>query len=186
MTQGLEKLVTSLDRTKVLPQWFGKENYSRRWPQLKFSFFTAPSGPASVNDDKDAEESAKHCVPRLTDHVLNKYDAFIVACYSKHPLVEWLQERPVVRDEKKVVWGIFQASVHKSTALIKGDDKYGILSTGKVWETILAKAVAGLDDKRARKSFAGVVTTGTLHCLCRPGPLLILIKKSRIECERIA
>jgi Asp/Glu/hydantoin racemase len=129
--------------------------------QATIDYFTAPSGPNSINDEDDAAESAKHCAPHLLA-LLNQYDGFLVACYSQHPLVPWLKEQDIVATQGKWVTGIFEASVATSLQLIKPSQRFGIVSTGKVWEEILSDAAAALlgTDSKASKKFAGVETTG--------------------------
>lgn len=59
--------------------------------------------------------------------------------------------------------GIFEASVSTALQITKPHQKFGIVSTGKVWEAILTSAVVdflGLGTQRASERFAGVETTG--------------------------
>lgn len=69
----------------------------------------------------------------------------------------------MVRDGK-LVTGIFEASVSTSLLAIRPDERFGIVSTGKVWEDLLAGAVRaflGAEGKgRVEGRFAGVQTTG--------------------------
>jgi len=60
------------------------------------------------------------------------------------------------------VTGIFEASVSTSLQIIAPDEKFGIVSTGKVWEGILSEAVVDFlgAGPEASKRFAGVETTG--------------------------
>lgn len=130
--------------------------------QTQYTFFTAPSGPKSINDDTDASESVKHCLPHLLP-LLDQHDGFLVACYSDHPLNWTLTEHT-----HKPVVGIFQASVTASLQLISRHQTFGIVSTGEVWESLLTKAVhdfigipSGNRDHGSRiYPFAGVETTG--------------------------
>ncbi|OCL06321.1 hypothetical protein AOQ84DRAFT_390265 [Glonium stellatum] len=144
MTKGLEPLVTSLE-----------------FKDTSYTFFTAPSGPKSINDEHDAAESAKHCLPELIP-LLDRHDGFLVACYSKHPLVPILKSQDKVKDARRPVTGIFEASVSTSLQIIAPDEKFGIVSTGKVWENILLEAVVDFlgTGSEASKRFAGVETTG--------------------------
>jgi len=100
----------------------------------------------------------------LTDEVLEKHDMFLVACYSEHPLTQWLQEQPIIREKGKAVTGIFEASVACSLDTIDDTKKFGIVSTGKAWEALLTKAVESLPDMdkygSPSKRFGGVETTG--------------------------
>jgi Asp/Glu/hydantoin racemase len=112
-----------------------------RKKQTKHVFFTAPSGPNSINGPEDAAESAAHCLP-------------------------------AVRRARKPVTGIFEASMATSLQGARAAERFGIVSTGKVWETVLSAGVleflgfTGHDAAdveamaRASKRFAGVETTG--------------------------
>jgi Asp/Glu/hydantoin racemase len=106
-------------------------------------------------------ESVKHCVPGL-EEVLDQHDGFLVACYSHHPLVPILKEKTPVQKGRKPVTGIFEGSVSTSLQIIHPDEKFGIVSTGKVWEKILSEAVVEFlgTGSEASKRFAGVETTG--------------------------
>ncbi|KAF1948673.1 hydantoin racemase-like protein [Byssothecium circinans] len=145
MTDSLKPLVDSL-----------------QFKDTAHEYFTAPSGPKSINNEDDAHESVKHCLPSL-QKVLDQHDGFLVACYSKHPLVPLLKNEAVIKKARKPVTGIFEASVSTSLPLIHPDEKFGIVSTGKVWEQILSEAVVdflGTAGTEASKRFAGVETTG--------------------------
>ena len=130
--------------------------------QTRYTFFTAPSGPKSIDDDADAVESAKHCLPHLLP-LVDQYDGFLVACYSDHPLT-----RMLCKHTRKPVVGIFQASVTTSLQVISCHQTFGIVSTGDVWKSLLTNAVHGfigspaenLTDVDRISPFAGVETTG--------------------------
>jgi len=132
------------------------------FPNTQYTFFTAPSGPKSINDDYDAIDSTNHCLPCLLP-LLDQHDGFLVACYSDHPLT-----RVLPKHTEKPVVGIFQASVTTSLHLISRYQTFGIVSTGDMWENILTKAVHAfigiptdiLNKFNPRSPFAGVVTTG--------------------------
>ncbi|KAJ3337559.1 hypothetical protein HDU93_000850 [Gonapodya sp. JEL0774] len=130
-----------------------------------FSYFTAPSGPLSINNDADGAASATHCLPVLRP-ILADHDAFLVACYSAHPLVPLLQREPVVLDGKKPVTGIMEASVDASLMSLGPGEAFGVVSTGRIWEELLAKGIAehlgvSRDSSGVASSrFAGVETTG--------------------------
>lgn len=96
------------------------------------------------------------------EKVLDKHDGFLVACYSKHPLVPILKDQNAIKSGRKAVTGIFEASVSTSLQIIHPDEKFGIVSTGKVWEKILSEAVVDFlgTESNAGKRFAGVETTG--------------------------
>ncbi|KAH7113826.1 hydantoin racemase-like protein [Dendryphion nanum] len=145
MTEALKPLVDSLNFTET-----------------SFTYFTAPSGPRSINDEADALESAHHCLPLLLP-LLTQHSGFLIACYSQHPLVPLLKAQPAIRDNNVPVTGIFEASAATSLQLVRPEEKFGIVSTGKVWEDILSEAVQkflGTSEEETSKRFAGVETTG--------------------------
>jgi Asp/Glu/hydantoin racemase len=102
-----------------------------------------------------------HCLPNLRP-VLDRHDGFLVACYSQHPLVPILKQEDAIKSARKPVTGIFEASVSTSLQVIHPDEKFGIVSTGKVWEDILTQAVVAYlgTASQASERFAGVETTG--------------------------
>ncbi|KAF2025341.1 hypothetical protein EK21DRAFT_76625 [Setomelanomma holmii] len=144
MTDGLKPLVDAL-----------------QFKDTAHEYFTAPSGPKSINNEDDAVESVNHCLPSLRQ-ALDRHDGFLVACYSQHPLVPLLKDEAVVQSGRKPVTGIFEASVSTSLQVIHPDEKFGIVSTGKVWEDILTEATVAFlgTGSEASKRFAGVETTG--------------------------
>lgn len=118
--------------------------------------YTAPSGPASINDKNDGDESAVIVMNDLQS-TLGSYDAFLVACYSAHPLVPMLQGQvgPHVH-----VTGIFEASITTALSLYDWRYKFGIISTGVYWKDALSEAIMEFLDVESFKRFKGVETTG--------------------------
>jgi len=110
--------------------------------------------------------STQNCIQALSDSDYLGYEGFLVACYSDHPLVAWLKSQPAIEQKKKPVTGIFEASIWKSLNVISKQAKFGIVSTGKVWEDLLSKAVVKYSKEELGKEsalkdvFAGVETTG--------------------------
>ncbi|KAL2003126.1 hypothetical protein VTN02DRAFT_4908 [Thermoascus thermophilus] len=169
MTDALKPIVENLHYTDV-----------------QFDYFTAPSsrsvtlhdgrvihGISSINSGEDSALSALHCWPFI-EPLVPKYDAFLVACYSAHPLVGALKKEikrleradrsdtsspdQPGRRRNKYVTGIFEASVATSLSLIssfqllddrdltkaQAPDSFGIVTTGSVWKPELSKAVADM------------------------------------------
>ncbi|KAI9701372.1 MAG: hypothetical protein M1820_006463 [Bogoriella megaspora] len=133
------------------------------YTDTEYTFFTALSGPKSINNEDDAAESANHCLPVLRD-MLGSHDGFLVACYSQHPLVPMLKEEEIIKKSKKHVTGILEASVGFSLLAIAPNEAFGIVSTGKIWEELLPKAVGAFLNAGERghglERFGGVETTG--------------------------
>lgn len=150
MTDSLDQLISSLDHR--LP--FSAE----------IRTYTAPSGPPSINNENDAEASAGIVLSDLETE-LSQYDAFLVACYSVHPLVGMLRVRLASHQH---VTGIFEASISTALSLLplgfrEKRSMFGIVSTGTHWENALSEGVKmflGLDESRSCGKFKGVETTG--------------------------
>ncbi|KAF9012113.1 hypothetical protein BDZ89DRAFT_1077487 [Hymenopellis radicata] len=146
MTQGLKPIV---DATLSLHN------------NVQCDLFTSPKSDTavgsvnSINSPEDALQSALYCLPHLKPLVANgRYDGFLVACYSEHPLVSMLSD---ITPSKRVT-GIFEASIMASLGL----GKFGIVTTGKVWEAALTRGVErflGIEGSNSTK-FAGVESTG--------------------------
>ena len=74
-------------------------------PELHFDFYTAPdSAPRSINDAATSEASTRETLPDLLLNFLGlsegcharrngRYSAYLVACYSAHPLTSILRAR---------------------------------------------------------------------------------------------
>ena len=148
MTKGLEDLISDL----------GPSNTFKIIP------YTALSGPSSINDETDAEESAKHVLADL-DGKLGDYDAFLIACYSVHPLVSRIRDQ--VHPDVHVT-GIFESSITSALALLpqrgwgssREHEKFGIVSTGSYWEKTLTRGVLEMLGSSETTRFKSVETTG--------------------------
>ncbi|PMD30316.1 hypothetical protein L207DRAFT_520420 [Hyaloscypha variabilis F] len=157
MTDSLDQMIYSLNHDEQLP--FAAEIHT----------YTAPSGPLSINNESDARASARVVISDLETELL-QYDAFLVACYSVHPLVGMLRQRLAPHQH---VIGIFEASISTALALLRLDLEYsskspqmfGILSTGTYWEEALTLGVGAYlgeqnPDRFSSDRFKGVETTG--------------------------
>lgn len=125
--------------------------------------YTARDGPASINSDVDCYTSSDIVIQEI-EPILRSgvYDAFLVACYSVHPLVSKIRE--MVHPAAHVI-GIFEASVTMALSLlpngtgsVKRSETFGIVSTGSIWNPLLTKGVA--DFLGNSHKFRGVETTG--------------------------
>ncbi|KKK22200.1 DCG1-like protein [Aspergillus rambellii] len=149
---------------------------------VHFDYFTAPQsesvtlpdgrvihGIPSIDSGEDSVKSALHCRP-FVEPLVPKYDGFLVACYSAHPLVGMLRdaiekfedtassEPFLAHVKRKYVTGIFEGSVVASLSVIssfqlvidggfhksQAKDTFGIVSTGSIWKPELSKAVADM------------------------------------------
>ncbi|KNG89636.1 tubulin gamma chain [Aspergillus nomiae NRRL 13137] len=167
---------------------------------VQFDYLTAPNesvtledgrvidGVPSINSGEDSATSALHCRP-FVEPLIPKYDGFLVACYSAHPLVGMLKEAITKfessalsgdsKPKRKYVTGIFEASVLMSLSLVgsfhmvagpglhktQSKEMFGIISTGSIWRDELSRAVEAFlvnsdDNTTSTNRFAGVETTG--------------------------
>lgn len=125
--------------------------------QTSYTYQTAPSpSPSSINNLDDAALSSDTTLPTILPH-LSTHDAFLVACYSPHPLVRALKSHT-----QKPVLGIFEASVSTAISLLGNNERFGIVSTGKVWQRILGRSLRDevLGTHKADDVFAGTETLG--------------------------
>ncbi|EME49130.1 hypothetical protein DOTSEDRAFT_30431 [Dothistroma septosporum NZE10] len=152
-------LVINPNTTKAMTEALQPLIKSLKYARTHFEFFTAPSGVPSINNEDDAATSAEHCLPavkaRLADH-----DAFLVCCYSQHPLVPQLRSELARLGSHKPVAGIFEASISTCLQSINTYDAFGIVSTGSQWEEILGEAVGNMFGVEKPERYAGTETTG--------------------------
>ncbi|KAL6235951.1 hypothetical protein BDW75DRAFT_250512 [Aspergillus navahoensis] len=153
------------------------------YTDVHFDYFTAPQsetitlpdgrvihGIPSINSGEDSVLSALHCRP-FVEPLVEKYDGFLVACYSAHPLVGMLREAiekledaallelgPTANIKRKYVTGIFEGSIVTSLSLVssfqltwdggfgksQAKDTFGIVTTGSSWKVELSNAVSDM------------------------------------------
>lgn len=119
-------------------------------PDFNYKFFTPHSGPKQIDSYTTEITSANACLVEL-EPILHQHDAFLVACYSDHPLVHILREHT-----DKPVLGIFQASILHAMAL--GTGKYAIVTTARIWESLLDDAVSAFTG--SHHNYVGTFSTG--------------------------
>lgn len=198
--------------------------HSLSYSDVDFDYFTAPEKPdtavrgpdgeeirgiPSINNGEDSVNSALYSLPSLKP-LVPKYDAFLVACYSAHPLVGMLKEEikeyaeRIGERSRKYVTGIFEASVATALALVSSyhmvgktekstsPETFGIISTGKAWEKELGDAVvdmlsgpSGAVGERGAGRFAGVETTGLTAIELHSTPAEEVHRRLRDATERL-
>ncbi|KAI0828030.1 Asp/Glu/hydantoin racemase [Trametes gibbosa] len=127
--------------------------------RLLLHYHTGPAGrsPQSVDDTTTNILSAAHTfetlLPLRSESEQEKYDAYLVACFSDHSLVGMLREHTT-----KPVLGIFEASVMQAIAL---GQPFGIVTTGVYWEGALTSGVKRIfGSEGMARAFVGVASTG--------------------------
>lgn len=119
--------------------------------------YTAPKeSPASIDNADHIKASTQVVWANLeATSILEDYDGVLVACYSKHDLVQKIQTAlpglPVT--------GIFEASLLASLPLVRPGRGWGIVTTGKFWEAHLADAIGSFLGTGS-DGFLGVQSTG--------------------------
>ncbi|KAF2209298.1 hypothetical protein CERZMDRAFT_87006 [Cercospora zeae-maydis SCOH1-5] len=151
-------LVINPNTTKAMTDGLVPLVHTLAFHTTRFGYFTAPGGVPSINNEEDAAKSAEACLPVLKKD-LNNYDAFLICCYSQHPLVPQLRRALADAGLQKPVTGIFEASVAASLQITDLSQKFGIVSTGSQWEQILGDAVRALLGGSSER-YAGCRTTG--------------------------
>ncbi|EUC56038.1 Asp/glu/hydantoin racemase [Rhizoctonia solani AG-3 Rhs1AP] len=129
---------------------------------VTLSFFTGPTEcPESIDDAQGCHDSAEACLPLLLPSVRARaYDAYLVACYSEHPLPALLRDAAASGGTPVYALGIFEASVLYSLAHTLPNEKFGIITTGKAWEPLLTDALDRFLGAPNSTRFAGVISTG--------------------------
>ncbi|KAF8596848.1 hypothetical protein BDV93DRAFT_527788 [Ceratobasidium sp. AG-I] len=126
---------------------------------VTLSFFTGPPDcPKSIDDEEGCHSSAAACLPLLLPAVeAHQYDGYLVACYSEHPLPGLLRK---AAGGILPVLGIFEASILHALATTGPDKMFGIITTGRTWESLLTNALHNFFGVTSTSRFAGVATTG--------------------------
>ncbi|KAJ7107664.1 Asp/Glu/hydantoin racemase [Mycena crocata] len=131
----------------------GLEEALRTPPQTNLAFYTGPpNAPPSINDLTGGTISAAACFADLQEKgLIEKYDGFLVSCFSDHPLIHMLRETTT-----KPTIGILEAAIAHS--LLCGQ-RFGIVATGTGYRYnryAEVRAFLGGDSDK----FAGMVPTG--------------------------
>jgi allantoin racemase len=114
-------------------------------------------GPASIEGQLDEVVSAHWALDAVLP-IADRYDGFIVACYSHHPLTGALREaldQPVV--------GIMEASILHALPL---GERFAIVTTSQRWQPLLSEGVRALGFEQrcasVRSSGLSVLELGSL------------------------
>lgn len=97
-----------------------------------------------------------HCLPLLLE-IEKGFDGFLCACYADHPLVRLLQSYI----SSKPVVGIFDATIMAGLQLVSDESKFGIITTGVLYEALLQQSVEALlgAEENISASFGGVAAS---------------------------
>lgn len=102
---------------------------------IDFEFYTAPSSaPAEIDNDDTAKLSESVVLPDLlAGHYLERFDGFLVGCFSNHPLIQSLKKHT-----SKPIMGIMQACL---TYHLVNNYTSIIITSFKSWEPLLDDAI---------------------------------------------
>ncbi|OBT52154.1 hypothetical protein VE04_06937 [Pseudogymnoascus sp. 24MN13] len=190
LPKEVQILVINPNSNRDMSVGIGKLIKGQAYPpeHTKLITLTASSGPTSIDNEVDALASTKvisYDIAQATPYFAAR-DAFIVACFSPHPLVSVLRNHPSLY--RKPVIGIFEASISLSLSMLPlsvpeeyvdlpvtadpqpparkfTGTKFGIVTTGAAWVPILTAGVndyLGLPASETSQSarFKGVASTG--------------------------
>ncbi|KAI0343628.1 hypothetical protein BDW22DRAFT_1356100 [Trametopsis cervina] len=130
------------------------------------TFYTAPpSAPSSIDDAETSAQSTRETLPDLrrflAAHTGLPFSAYLIACYSDHPLTAALREESLVSGP---VMNILESSVLHAKKLGR---PFGVVTTGTYWEPVLDVAVRAVLEQEKRGiwegeevEFVGVYSTG--------------------------
>ncbi|EFE29535.1 aryl-alcohol dehydrogenase Aad14, putative [Trichophyton benhamiae CBS 112371] len=227
MTDAIKPIVNGVNfRGKSAAEIYsGGSELSGELSAVRFDYFTAPTEPTvskegnilegipSINNGRQSALSAEHCFPHLRE-LVGEYDAFLVACYSPHPLVSMLRRAIGERNEKlqrestdgkasfqrrrQYVTGIMDASVEMSAyfaglnsaglAEQHAPGKFGIVTTADEWKEELDIAAREMLQSRGSDPdliFAGVETTGLTAGELHSAPAELVRSRIKSATERL-
>ncbi|GBF65904.1 hypothetical protein TMEN_8622 [Trichophyton mentagrophytes] len=228
MTDALKPIVDGVDfrGESAAEIYSGGNELSGELSAVRFDYFTASTEPTvskegnilegipSINNGRQSALSAEHCFPHLRA-LVGEYDAFLVACYSPHPLVGMLRRAIGERNEKlqressdgktpfqrrrQYVTGIMDASIEmgayfagsNSTGLAgqqHTSGKFGIVTTADEWKEELdtaAREMLQSNGSDPDSIFAGVETTGLTAGELHSAPAELVRSRIKSATERL-
>ncbi|KAF9036145.1 Asp/Glu/hydantoin racemase [Panaeolus papilionaceus] len=148
-------------------------------PSTYLNFYTAPlTAPAQIMDLTTGIESAAACYEDLKrKRLIDQYDAFLVCCFSDHPLTHILREQT-----PKPCMNILEAAISQSLLI---GQRFGIITTGTGYKYIYHKDVKNFMGATSDR-FAGLVTTGLDVLELGDGERGYVEKKIKDAAKRIA
>ncbi|KAK6455189.1 Asp/Glu/hydantoin racemase [Scheffersomyces xylosifermentans] len=103
---------------------------------VKLHFYTGPANSPTEITPETSNASEQAVLPDLlAKNAIEKYDGFLVCCYSDHPLVGSLKKHT-----KKPVLGIMQATLLYALSTPLAGKSF-ILTSVNEWESILDKGI---------------------------------------------
>lgn len=162
MTTALKPIISNL----CLPATIQVDYFTAPQTRTTYPDGTSFDGIASINSGEESCRSAMHVFPHIQDQIA-KYDGFLVACYSAHPLVGMIKKKIAEIEEeqqgrgewdgkRRYVTGIFEASVSMSLSLISHFD---VTFPSSSVDDATQQAEPG---KAIAPTSFGIITTGSI------------------------
>jgi Asp/Glu/hydantoin racemase len=149
-------LVINPNSSQVITDGLEKALSPNAPPGVSLSFFTAPpDGPPSINDVVTSILSAAASFRGLADperSLIDKHDAFLVSCFSDHPLIHMLREVT-----SKPVSGIFEAAIAHA---LTSSRSFGVLTTVPGALDLIGTGVRNFLGAHKSDRYAGTVASG--------------------------
>ncbi|GAA5957358.1 hypothetical protein JCM3765_000435 [Sporobolomyces pararoseus] len=127
-------------------------------PNAELTYFTAPShAPTAIRDYVTGIQTAAACFDEmLKNGAFEKFDGFLVCCFSDHPLQHMIREHLGPASNKFCV-GMFESGI--SQALMTSR-QFGIVSTGAGFKPLLKKGVSTFLGASGSDRFVGSAMSG--------------------------
>ncbi|GJN87703.1 hypothetical protein Rhopal_000658-T1 [Rhodotorula paludigena] len=125
---------------------------------IHLDYFTGPShAPTGIRDFRTGVQTAAICFDELEKSgALERYDGFLVCCFTDHPLQHMIREELGPTSPKPCI-GMFEAGLSKALMLGR---KFGVLSTGFGPKPLLSKGVMNFLGAASSDRWAGGITSG--------------------------
>ncbi|GAA5924335.1 Dcg1p [Sporobolomyces koalae] len=127
-------------------------------PGCQLEYFTGPAhAPTAIRDYVTGIQTATACFDELVNtSAFERYDGFLVCCFSDHPLQHMIREHLGPASTKYCV-GMFEAGISQALMFNK---QFGIVSTGEGFKPLLKKGVSAFLGASASDRFVGSAMSG--------------------------
>ncbi|GAA5832369.1 hypothetical protein JCM3766R1_002398 [Sporobolomyces carnicolor] len=127
-------------------------------PNVELTYFTAPShAPTAIRDYVTGIQTATACFEELVKtQAFDKFDGFLVCCFSDHPLQHMIREHLGPASTKFCV-GMFESGISQA---LMSSRQFGIVSTGEGFKPLLKKGVSTFLGAAGSDRFVGSAMSG--------------------------
>ncbi|GAA5830859.1 hypothetical protein JCM5353_000593 [Sporobolomyces roseus] len=127
-------------------------------PNCQLHYFTAPAhAPPSIRDYVTGIQTAAACFDEMINTgAFERFDGFLVCCFSDHPLQHMIREHLGPTSSKPCV-GMFESGIAKALLVSR---QFGIVSTAKDFKPLLQKGVSSFLGASGSDRFVGSEMSG--------------------------